>query len=62
MGKGAAEVAKVPPVPSRARLRGRKAGIRRAAAPAEPSPGADPAPGPGARRGRPERRAGTRLR
>lgn len=61
-GKGAAGSAKAPPVPSPARLSGRTAGTRRRAAPAEPSWGAGPAPGPGAQRGRLGRRAGARLR
>lgn len=61
-GKGAGGSAKARPVPSRARLSGRRAGTRRRAAPAEPSRGAGPAAGPGAQRGRLGRRAGARLR
>lgn len=51
--------AKAPSVPSRARLSGRMAGTRRQPAPAEPSRGAGPAPGPGAQRGRLGRGAGS---
>lgn len=61
-GKGAAGSAKASPVPSRARLSGRTAGTRRRSAPAEPSRGAGPVPGPGVQRGRLGRRAEARLR
>lgn len=43
---GEAGSAQAPPVPSPARLSGRMPGTRRRAAPAEPSRGAGPAPGP----------------
>lgn len=59
---GEAGRAKAPPVPNPARLSGRMAGIRRRAAPAEPSRGAGPALGPEAQRGRLGRRVGARLR
>lgn len=61
-GTGAARSPKAQPFPSQARLSGQKSVTGRSAAPAEPSRGAGPAPGPGAQRGCRERRAGARLR
>lgn len=61
-GKEKAGRAKAPPMPRRARLSGQTTDARGRAAPAEPSRGAGPVPGPGAQPCRLERRTAAGLR
>lgn len=61
-GKGGAGHAEARRIRSRARLSRRQAGPLRGAAPAQPSRGAGPSPGPGVPRLCPVRRAGAKLK